>query len=454
MQFRNLVKRYTENTQGNFAIIFAVTVVVLLLGTGVAVDTNMMHAAKSRLQSTADAAVLAAAKSGETDLVRLKTIAEDYVAANSNAGDSAITSVSLGANGRLQVNVNRDVDTQFMSIFGKDQVDIAAMSEAPLTSSEPVNISLVLDVTGSMQGAKLASLKTAATDLIDTLEAYDNDSLKVSVVPFGRYVNVGLSRRNASWLDVDDDSSTTGAEVCRMKRDVTSRTNCRTVTRTCDNDGVPYSCNRRVCDVTYGPEYRSCSTPTVNRTWRGCVGSRVSPWHERVAYSGKKIPGLMNAWCGTEIQPLTANMDSVRSTISAMSAGGKTYIPSGLAWGWRTLDTNEPLTEANGAFASNAHKVMILMTDGKNTRSKSGIAHNGHSKVNADRVTKNLCNGIKSGEIEVYTIAYEITDVSTKNLLRNCATDAGMYFDASNSAQLAAAFEEIGQSLIKLRLTH
>ncbi len=454
MQFRNLLKRYQKDTHGNFAISFAVVFVVLILGAGVAMDTNMMHSARSRLQTTADAAVLAAARSGETDQVMLTTIAANHVNANLLAGQSAATSVNLTASGRIQVNVNRVHPTQFMNIFGKPTVDIGVVSEAPLSSSEPVNISLVLDITGSMSGTKLSSLKTSATKLINTLDAYDNDSLKVSVVPFAQYVNVGLSRRNAVWLDVEDDSSVTKPEVCRMKRDVTSRTNCRRVSETRYNDGVPYTHTYTKCDLSYGPKYKSCYTPTVNRTWRGCVGSRTNPWHERVQYSGKKIPGLMNAWCGTEILPLTNDMNVVKAKINALSAGGNTYIPSGLAWGWRTLDTNEPLTEAAGPFAGNTDKVMVLMSDGANTKSKSGLGHNGNSQANANAVTSRLCTKIKAGEIQVYTIAYEITDVTTKNMMRNCATNSGMYFDASNSADLDAAFEEIGRNLIKLRLTH
>lgn len=449
-----LLRNFKKDTNGNMAATFAVAILMILACVGAALDFSMAQSSRNKMQDTADTAVLAAAKSGETTQSALLRVAQDVVNTNNPTGRAVTTNLNLTANGRVRVNVAGQYNTYLMGMFGRPTVDINVVSEAPLGSSEPVNIALVLDTTGSMAGTKLSSLKTAANNLITLLDGYDNDSLKVSVVPFGQYVNVGMSRRNAPWIDVPADSSTTGAQVCRMRRDVTSRTNCRTVRRTCYNDGAPYSCNRRVCDVTYGPEYQSCYTPTRTSRWYGCVGSRNVPWNERVAYSGRKIPGLMNVRCGTEMRPLTTNMNSVKSTINALRARGYTYLPSGLAWGWRTLDTNEPLTEANGPYAANTEKFMIVMTDGANTKSKSGNWHNGNSVANANNTTTEMCNNIKDSEIQVYTIAYDITDAATKNRMRNCASDASMYFDASNAAELNAAFEEIGRNLIRVRLTH
>ena len=445
----SLFTKFKKDTQGNVAMVFAASTIALLLGVGVAIDTGMAQKTKIKLQNTADSAVLAAAKSGETDQAKLLSLAEEYVSANGGSAATYATSLSLTPNGRVRVGVQTKYNTQFAGIIGKSDINISVVSEAPLGSSEPVNVALVLDVTGSMSGSKLTSLKSAANGLIDTLEAYDNDALKVSVVPFSNYVNVGLSRRNANWLDVENDSSSTGTQVCRM---VPTRTNCRQVASICNNDGTSYSCMKTVCDD--GPAVQRCWTPTNNRVWRGCVGSRSTPWHERAHFGGKKIPGLMNARCNEEILALTNNMSDVKTKINSLSARGNTYIPAGLSWGWRTLDSSAPLTEAQGPFASNTDKVLVLMTDGANTKSKGGDWHEGNSVTNANNVTRNLCNNIKSSDVQIYTIAYEITDTTTKNLMRNCASKSSMYFDASNSAQLTQAFDTIGSSLIKLRLTH
>jgi len=458
MNFQTFVNRhaqtYKNNTDGSFAVTFAVALLMVLIAVGAAVDISGAHSSRLKIQSTADSAVLAAAQSGETAQSALLGVAREVVDTNNPTNGALTTAVNLTPGGRVRVNVSGQYNTYFMGMFGRPTVDVAVVSEAPLGASEPVNIALVLDTTGSMSGAKLASLKTAANGLVDVLEGYDNDSLKVSVVPFSQYVNVGMSRRDAPWLSVPDDSSTMGAEVCRMRRDVISRTNCRNVTSTRYNDGVAYTHTRRVCDLEYGPAYQSCRIPTQNRRWYGCVGSRNVPWNERVAYSGHKIPGLMNTRCGTELRPLTTDMNAVKSTINALRARGDTYIPAGISWGWRALDTNEPLTEASGPYVDSTQKVMIIMTDGANTRSKDGIRHTGRNFAAANQTTSRMCTNVKAGDIEVYTIAYDITDTATKNLMRNCATNSAMHFDAANAAQLNAAFEEIGRNLIKVRLTH
>ncbi|MBL4853724.1 MAG: VWA domain-containing protein [Robiginitomaculum sp.] len=454
MPITTFFKAYKNNTDGNFAITFAVSLLMLIAVVGAALDFSMAQSSRVKIQNAADSAVLAAAKSGETGQSALLGVAAEVVNTNNLTSGTLTTTLNLTANGRVRIDVSGQYDTYLMGIFGYPTVDIAVVSEAPLGASEPVNIALVLDTTGSMSGAKLGSLKTAANNLVDLLESYDNDSLKVSVVPFSQYVNVGVSRRNAPWIDVPADSSTTGLEVCRMRRDVVSRSNCRNETRTRYNDGVPYTYTRRVCDIEYGPEYRSCYTPTQNRRWHGCVGSRNTPHNERVAYDGREIPGLMNVRCGSELRPLTNDMGAVKSTINGLRARGLTYIPSGIAWGWRTLNNSEPFTEARGPYEANTQKVMIIMTDGDNTRSQNGNRHNGRNIANANQTTSRMCTNVKAGDIEVYTIAYEITNNATKNLMRNCATNSSMYFDASNAAQLNAAFEDIGRNLIKVRLTH
>ena len=447
-------KSYIKDTGGNIAAIFAVSALVLLAGVGVAVDFSMVHRNEVKLQNAADAAVLAAAKTGKNDQAQLLSIAKEVVNTHENFDNPVNTNLVITPNGRVQVRAKTVYNTFIMRVFGRKAVNIGVMSEAPLTSSEPVNIALVLDTTGSMKGAKLASLKTASNNLINQLESYQNSSLKVSVVPFGQYVNVGKHNRNAVWIDVPADSSSTGKPNCGWKRKVIGYKNCRIINSTCYNDGTPYSCSWKKCDKIYGPKEWKCSTPTYKSQWHGCVGSRQAPWHERVAYNGKKIPGLMNTWCGAPLRPLTNDMAAVKATINSMSAHGYTYIPSGLLWGWRTLDSNIPFTQASGAFANNTQKVMILMSDGANTRSRNGKFHTGNNIADANNGMRNLCNKIKNDQIEIYTIAYDISDAATKNRMRNCATDASMYFDASNAAELNKAFEKIGANLARLRLTH
>ncbi|MBL4871691.1 MAG: pilus assembly protein [Robiginitomaculum sp.] len=467
---------YLKDKSGNIAVMFALGLMTLMIGAGAAMDLTSMTSKKTTYQGLADAAVLAAARSGETEQNALELIAIDVVGGNNLGGDVLTTTLVLTAEGHAQVTINGTYDTILMGMFGVGAKNVAVVSESPLPSSEPVNIVLVLDTTGSMTfNNKIGSLKTAASDLITFLEAYNNDALKVGVVPFAKYVNIGLSRRNKIWVENTTDYAIPLPDYCYFP--VIGQTNCRmepyaatppsgpTPAGTCYNDGVSYSCggssgssgspagSRQVCDNVYAST-QVCTPQVETHTWNGCVGSRLDPWHKRHEYSGSKIPGLMDEPCGSEILALTNNLGNVKTMINAMTVNYSTYIPSGLIWGWRALEPVMPLTEASGAYEAKTQKVMILMTDGVNTLSKNGIMHDGSDYADADLVTKNLCQNINDAKIQVFSIAYEVTDIATKNMLQACATENTMYYDAGDASALQAAFQDIGARILRIRLTH
>jgi len=437
-----------KDEQGGFAIMAAVSVAILVAGLAIAVDVSNGWSAKQRLQDTTDAIALLAARGQIETQAELNAAAQEYFKLAYPASEGVNIRVdNITRDGDLvTVSTSNNIPTYFTGIFGRSGLDIGARSEA-LYSNRSLDIALVLDTTFSMNGTKLNSLKVAANNLVDTFDEFENDSVRASVVPFAQYVNVGTSRRDANWLDVPADETITGT-----RRDVVSRTNCRTVPNNATRDGVPVGGTRRKCDVVRGPE----RLVTRTATWEGCVGSRFAPNHERAEFGGNRIPGILNSQgsCGEEIRPLTSNTNLVKQTINAMTADGNTYIPAGLAWGWRALDNREPLTEAASLPAGDTDKVMVLMTDGENFRSKDGILHNlRDGGNNADRTTTRLCDRIKDDDIQVFTIAYEVTDAPTRNLLRDCATSSSNFFNATNATELNAAFQAIGNSLVELRIT-
>jgi len=438
---------FSHDESGNFAIIGAVTLAMLVGCLAIGVDVANGWSAKQRLQDTTDAIALMAARGEIEGQANLNAAAQEYFALTYPGQSGA--NINLDSFTRtgdtVTIVASNNVNTYFASLLGKETLDIKTSSSA-VYSNRNIDISMVLDTTYSMTGSKMSSLKLAANNLIDTFSDFENENLRVSVVPFAQYVNVGKSRRNAQWLAVPADEI-----ITYQKRDVISRSNCRTVTRNGTRDGVATTRQGQQCDKVFGAPY----TATYTATWEGCVGSRQAPFHERADYAGRTIPGLLNnqAKCGTEIRPLTANLNSAKQTISSLTADGNTYLPAGLAWGWRALDNQEPLTEASAMPSDKTDKVMILMTDGENHNSKNGLLHNGNARGKADQTTRRLCERIKNDDIQVFTIAYEVTDTPTQNMLRKCASGNGNFFNASNAQQLNQAFQAIGASLNETRLT-
>ena len=113
-----------------------------------------------------------------------------------------------------------------------------------------------------------------------------------------------------------------------------------------------------------------------------------------------------------------------------------------------------PSFSLSGKYRKNTRNVMIFMTDGANTKSKTDKTHDGNDEGAANKLSIELCQKINSEEIEVFSIAYDMKNASAKRILRNCASEKEMFFDARNAGELEKAFQEIGASLFKVRLTH
>ena len=199
------------------------------------------------------------------------------------------------------------------------------------------------------------------------------------------------------------------------------------------------------------------------------MASRVHPLNVRdESYVSDPVEGLMMRWneCRTRpITRLTSDKDTIVRAISRMRARDNTYIPTGIMWGWRLLSNSIPFTEASPYNGGNK-KVMVVMTDGKNTIStgeknwyiNQGARpleswHDGNDTNEANVRTAELCVNVKDEDIIVYTIAFEVADNDIRNLLAQCAGNGGRYFDASNAGELAEAFREIADDLSNLRLS-
>lgn len=454
-----MLQPFARRQDGGIAIIFALTFPVLVLSAGIAIDYGRSFSISSTLQNGLDAAVLSAATGSGSESEALAAASSVF---NANWREKhGVTSVSVSfekSKDRITGSAIANVATSFMRITGIDYVPVRAVS-AVVLGGEKVEVALVLDTTGSMTTTKLAALKSASKSMITSAyQMADADkNVKFGIVPFGEYVNVGMANRNAPWMDVPLDTSK-NVETCGMESPVIGRSNCRVVTNTGYTDGVPYSYESTNCDEQFGTAVNVCRTSTWTYAWYGCAGSRTYPLNTLDDQYSSRIPGLQNVGCGAEMSPLTNDKDALNSKIDELVANGETYIPSGLVWGWRILSKEAPFTDADNygkaADGTNVRKVMVLMTDGANTKSKDPASgfHSGNDVTDANKLSAELCNNIKAKGIFIYAVAYEVTDATIRNLLSGCATTSGNYYDASNAAELNAAFVSIGKNLSPLRL--
>ncbi len=176
----------------------------------------------------------------------------------------------------------------------------------------------------------------------------------------------------------------------------------------------------------------------------------------------------------TAVTPLTTTKATITDAITALAANGYTNIASGVAWGMRTLTEAAPFTEGRSTTDKNNIKVMIVMTDGANTynmnskftksfySSWSYIAmnHLGTTSTDEDDVvvkmnarTAQACVDAKAASIKIYTIAFQVTDQTTIDMLTACASDPSMFYQSGNNQALLDAFTAIGDAITSLRVS-
>lgn len=199
---KSLASRFLRQTQGNVAMMFAMALPVLLMITLGAIDIHQASKVKAQLQDALDAAALAAARSNFTDDVNINKAGMAALKANmpgyfGKDGDTA--SFTLVDNRRVEAEAKVDVKVLVANVFlppyGKlldDYLPVGASSEV-VRASRNVEVALVLDITGSMAGSPLVSLKDAAKELVGLVvqEQQSPFTSRVALVPYSMGVNLG-----------------------------------------------------------------------------------------------------------------------------------------------------------------------------------------------------------------------------------------------------------------------
>jgi Flp pilus assembly protein TadG len=494
-----MIRAFFANRRGTYSVIMGFLAVPLMLSVGLGVDYSRYLRAQAHLQRLADAASLAMAASRAPDETSLRKIGNDFIVANYSKKevDNVQVASLTGTTEKVDLTLRGSIPTTFMALAGINALNVHADSLAIRAVSGSVEVSLVLDNTWSMSEmadsgtTKIAALKKAAIDLVDEVFKDNDAPIKVGLVPYADYVNVGTQNRGASWLNVPADYSISHKGSCQT---ITSKRGAclayapqKTCTSNTDGIITTYQCGggctQYAPDVPVTP-YQSCSNDYVtNYSWYGCVGSRANGVNP-ILDDGEpsyRYPGYVDTSqkCLNPIVPLTDSKNTLVGAIHNLiinigSYKPSTYIPAGIMWGINQLSPSAPFTEGQAYDPKNVNprKVMVLMTDGYNTlkfRASDG-RHVGFSSGNetGERQQTNanaaaLCSYAKKQKIEIFSVAFIVSNPTAtaddkakedeaRALLQGCATDAQHYYDATNSEALAQAFSGIAQSLTNVRL--
>jgi Flp pilus assembly protein TadG len=214
-----------------------------------------------------------------------------------------------------------------------------------------------------------------------------------------------------------------------------------------------------------------CTADYNEVTWNANNGNWC--WFvDRSEWTAFKPISGPNLNCPMPMLGLSGNRAQLIDTIDRLSpAPGGTHADVGLRWGLRSLSPRAEWTSFFGhtapkPFNSNqSSKIMILMTDGANEQAVNFPGYWGCSDTNSagcasspDRATLDArmlswCNEIRNTyNIELYTVAVNVSDTTAVNLLKQCVGNDATRSFSVDASQLSATFATIARSTFALRL--
>ena len=202
-----------RETGGNVAIIYALSLIPLLIAAGAAVDFSRALVVRSRLAEALDAAGLAVGASTNLNASQISTLAQQYFNANYPANKIGVPgSLNVVQTGQvITLSATANLPTTLMAVAGITHLDVSVSNEIT-RSNKALELALVLDTTGSMASSgKIQALQQSANDLIDILSGGINNptQLKIGVVPFALSVRVNPNTFiSNNWIDTNGTNAT------------------------------------------------------------------------------------------------------------------------------------------------------------------------------------------------------------------------------------------------------
>jgi len=418
------IKTLLKCRSGNVAVTFALSVLPITAGIGGAVDFARSGAVGVEIQSALDSGVLAAASLSQArdpeEVVRayVEAAIEEY------GGEIESLEVTVNANTSLnsrEVIARAEVSlpTLLLGVAGIQKLNVIRESEA-IEQLVDIEIALVLDVSGSMGGRKIRDLREAAQDFVGAvLNGESAEYTSISVIPYNGGVRLP-SEVNDELVD--------GA--------------------------APY--RRQSGCLDFGRDYPvDFPLPDNEFDWLDWAGNPM-------------VGSRSSAFCPEERMESTFlqnDKSDLETMIDGLRASGNTGLDVATAWGVRALDPNWR-GRLGGEFpdrpvdweTEDTLKVLVVMTDGAATPQYRYRWRGGrwqlYSLYNARRARDNMldaCDYAKDNSVAVYTIAFQVSGTTNRNLMRDCASTSGNFYNVADT-DIGAAFSAIAGEINMLRL--
>jgi hypothetical protein len=347
------LQRFRRGEDGSLLVFGLFLFATFFLMSGMAVDLMRTENRRTALSQSLDRCALNAAALRQT--LDPTTVVRDCVDRDGMLPHLTDVIVTNSAGQRsVEVKGKISLETMFMHASGVDKIDVKARSVAEQRATN-IEIVLVLDVSGSMAGSKLASLKSSAKNFVSTVLANNTNRISIAIVPYNGQVNLGPSLRTKfNVTHVPGLAATANVNCVDMPSSVYS------------NTGI------------------SRTLPMPATGWADAF-TTLGSFPTSYSTTGR-APTATNVWCppsATNVVRLQDDSISAMHTyIDNLTAIGATSINAGMKWGGALLDpqfrsvVNEyvdtgviPPEFRDRPFdysKRDALKIVVLMTDGEN----------------------------------------------------------------------------------------
>ncbi|WP_298675234.1 TadE/TadG family type IV pilus assembly protein [uncultured Lentibacter sp.] len=343
--------RFARDESG-VIVAFSIYFMLMILFVGaLGVDVMRYESERSRLQHVLDQAVLAAADLDQTN-PPAQVVADYFVKSNLPNADLLDTAVQQGPNFRVvSASARATVPTQLSHMLGVENMSAPARATAE-ERFDSMEISLVLDISGSMEGNRLDSLRPAAVSFVDAVIGI-SETVSVSLVPYSN--QVALSPELMGQFNTSDPHD---YSYCLNFEEADFNTTAMT----------PASAGSRV----YEQVKHFDATPLIVE----------DPHPEGLRDTHGARPSCSNR-AASQILPLSRDRTALYGQINALERASTTSIDMGVKWGAALLDPSlQPavtnLIASNTidpgfagrpvAFGTGSNmKLMVVMSDGQNT---------------------------------------------------------------------------------------
>ena len=421
----NTLPRFNDDEKGSTAIIFGLSSMMLLFVAGMGVDMSRITHAKHRVTAAADAAALTAGKAmleGKLNDAEVKAMGLSMFDTNLKTfggGYANVKNVKIQINrvtGEVSVDVDASVDMTLTKLAGFTTVKLPAGTAATFGMRD-IEVGMALDVTGSMNSVpsgggsrKIEGLKAAFDKFAHMLipdQPVAGQKVRIGVAPYSAAVNLG---------------SFAGT-------------------------------------VTNGRSVDGCVTERSTSARYADASLTSGGYYDVMADGVADIDGTEGVYANSYfcpspvVTPLTDNRDALIQQVNAFVPNGWTAGHLGVQWAWNLISedwgsvwsgSSRPAPYAD-VGSKRLIKAVVLMTDGIfNT-----AYHNDKASVQAIA----MCDNMKARGVQVFAVAFD-APVDAQATLKACATPGtDFYANASNAAELDAAFAKFAGKLGELRLS-